>query len=264
MSIERGEAGTPYGRLSGPAYHGEFVARYDELRPTPPAELFELLASLAPRQPAELVVDLGSGTGMSTVPWSAWAADVVGIEINPEMSRLARRGPNVRYIHAAAHDTGLPDGCADVVTCAQSFHWMDPEPTIAEIARLLRSGGVFAAYDYDWPPLIEPTVDQAFLAVIAASGVDPTRPEKAAHLEHLRASGRFRMIREVFLHARQVAAVDHVAQLPHAFGPIARRLDEGVGPEQLGLDTFREAVTQRLDADANTLWWSYRVRLAIT
>jgi ubiquinone/menaquinone biosynthesis C-methylase UbiE len=262
--MERSEPTTPYSRLSGPAYHGEFIARYDELRPKPPPELFELLASLAPRHPAELVVDLGAGTGISTVPWSTWAASVVGIEINPEMSRQARRAPNVTYVHAQAHDTGLPDACADLITCAQSFHWMEPEPTIAEIARLLRPGGVFAAYDYDWPPLIKPAVDQAFLAVIQASGVDPDRPEKAAHLEHLRASDRFRVTREVFLHAREVADADRVSRLPYAFGPVARRLNEGFSPEQLGLDTFQKAVERHLDAAANTLWWSYRVRLAIT
>jgi ubiquinone/menaquinone biosynthesis C-methylase UbiE len=264
MSTERSDRRAPYSRLSGPAYHGEFVLRYDKLRPKPPLELFELLASLAPRRPAGLVVDLGAGTGISTVPWSPWAVSVIGIEINPEMSRLARRAPNVTYVHAPAHDTRLPDACADVVTCAQSFHWMEPEPTIAEIARLLRAGGVFAAYDYDWPPVIEPTVDQAFLAVIEASGVDPTRPEKASHLEHLRASCHFRITREVFLHTRERADADHVAQLPHAFGPVARRLNEGLSPQQLGLDSFQEAVAHRLDAEANTLWWSYRVRLALT
>lgn len=264
MSVERSEPTTAHGRLSGPAYHGEFVARYDELRPEPPAELFEVLASLAPRRPARLVIDLGAGTGMSTVPWSSWAARVVGIELNPEMARQARRASNVTYVIAPAHDTGLPDACADVITCAQSFHWMEPEPTIAEVARLLLPGGVFAAYDYDWPPLIEPTVDQAFLSVIEASGVDRDRPEKAGHLERLRGSGLFRVTREVFLHSREVADAAHVAQLPSAFGPVARSLNEGVTPEQLGLDTFRRAVERRLDADANTIWWSYRIRFALT
>lgn len=262
MSMERGEPTTDYARLSGPAYHGEFVTRYDELRPKPPPDLFELLASLAPTRPAELIVDLGAGTGISTVPWSTRAARVVGIELNPEMARRARQAPNVRYVNAPAHETGLPDGCADVITCAQSFHWMEPDSTIAEIARLLRPGGVFAAYDYDWPPLIKPTVDEAFLAVIEASGVDRDRPEKAAHLKRLRDSGRFWSTREVFLHAREVADAGHVAQLPHAFGPIARRLKEGVNPEQIGLETFRRAVAHRLDAEANTIWWSYRIRLA--
>jgi SAM-dependent methyltransferase len=244
----RGEPTTAHARLSGPAYHGEFVARYDELRPKPPPELFELLASLAPTRPAGLIVDLGAGTGISTVPWSTWAARVVGIELNPEMARRARRAPNVTYVDAPAHETGLPDACADVITCAQSFHWMEPGATIAEIARLL----------------IEPTVDQALLAVIEASGVDRDRPEKAAHLKRLRDSGRFRLTREVFLHAREVADAADIAQLPHAFGPIARRLKEGVNPEQLGLETLQRAVEHRLDPEANTIWWSYRIRLALT
>ncbi len=265
MSMGRGEPPTtPHGRLSGPAYRGDFVGRYDELRPKPPPELFELLASLAPRRPPGLIVDLGAGTGISTVPWSTWAARVVGIELNPEMASQARRASNVTYVIAPAHETGLPDACADVITCAQSFHWMEPESTIAEIARLLRPRGVFAAYDYDWPPLIEPTVDRAFLAVIEASGVDPDRPEKAAHLERLRGSGFFRITREVSMHAREVADAAHVARLPNAFGPVARRLNEGVNPAQLGLDTFRRVVERRLDADANTIWWSYRIRFGLT
>jgi hypothetical protein len=47
---------TPYRRLSEPAYRGEFIARYDQLRPKPPRELLELLVSLAPTQPPALVV----------------------------------------------------------------------------------------------------------------------------------------------------------------------------------------------------------------
>ena len=37
------------------------------------------------------------------------------------------------------------------MTCAQSLHHVEPEGTLAEIGRILRVGGVFAAYDYDWP-----------------------------------------------------------------------------------------------------------------
>src|SRR5204862_107174 len=60
----------------------------------------------------------------------------------------------------------LPDGCADVVTCSQSLHWMDPEPTFAEVARILRSGGVFAAYDCDWPPTVHWEAEVAYQETI--------------------------------------------------------------------------------------------------
>jgi SAM-dependent methyltransferase len=39
---------------------------------------------------------------------------------------------------------------------------MEPEPTLAEAARILRPGGIFAAYDYDWPPIVHWQVEAAF------------------------------------------------------------------------------------------------------
>jgi ubiquinone/menaquinone biosynthesis C-methylase UbiE len=189
-SSDTDEPGTEYQRLSGPAYHGSFVGRYDALRPTTPSDLIELLSGLAPRHPPQLVVDLGCGTGISTVAWAGLAQRTIGIDQNPEMLAAARPAPTVEYRRAAADATGLPAACADVVSCAQSLHWMEPGPTLAEVARVLRPGGVFAAYDYDWPPLVHWEVDAAFLAMIEASGVDPARPEKARHVERLVASER--------------------------------------------------------------------------
>jgi SAM-dependent methyltransferase len=158
----------------------------------------------------------------------------------------------------------LPDGCADVVTCAQSFHWMEHRSTIAEIARILRPGGIFAAYDYDWPPLVHWEVDAAFLGVIAAAGVDPDRPEKARHLARLGASGRFRWVREFCLHTREPGDAERIALLPLAFGPVARKLNEGASKEELGLDHLSQVVERRVGAGEATLWWSYRVRAAVT
>ena len=99
-----------------------------------------------------LVVDLGSGTGLSTKAWAERADEVVGVEASPEMrvqAEQATAADNVRFVQAYAQATGLPAGGADIVTCSQAFHWMEPEPTLAEAARLLRPGGVFAASDYD-------------------------------------------------------------------------------------------------------------------
>src|SRR3984893_18785877 len=67
---------------------------------------------------------------------------------------------HIAYREGVAHRTGLPDGCADIVTCAQSLHWMEPTSTLAEVARILRPGGLFAAYDYDWPPTLHWELDR--------------------------------------------------------------------------------------------------------
>jgi SAM-dependent methyltransferase len=65
----------------------------------------------------------------------------------------SRPTPGVSYAPGVAHLTGLDDRVADVVLAVQAMHWMEPEPTHAEVARLLRPGGVFAIADADWPPV---------------------------------------------------------------------------------------------------------------
>ena len=114
------------------------------------------------------MVDLGSGTG-SRAGLGARADRVVGVEANPAMLTRARAttsAANVTFAEGYADATGLEAGSADIVTCAQSFHWMDPTAVLPEVARVLRPGGVFGAYDYDIVPVIEPQVDAAFAAVI--------------------------------------------------------------------------------------------------
>src|SRR5436305_6724630 len=137
---------------------------YDAYRPAPPSILAEILTQLAQVERPHLVVDLGSGTGLSTTYWAERAEAVVGVEPSADMRCQAEArttAGNVRYQEGFSTATGLPDACADIVTCSQSLHWMEPESTFAEIARILRPGGVFAAYDCDWPPTINWAIEQA-------------------------------------------------------------------------------------------------------
>jgi ubiquinone/menaquinone biosynthesis C-methylase UbiE len=130
------------------------ASSYDRARPTPPPALLDLLTQLIHLPHPALVVDLGSGTGLSTAIWGERAQQVIGIEPNADMRKEAVHkvedhpyAAHIEYREGVAHQTGLPDGCADIVTAAQSFHWMEPTVTLAEIARILRPGGLFAAYD---------------------------------------------------------------------------------------------------------------------
>src|SRR5579885_3620942 len=143
------------------------ASSYDRARPTPPSALLDLLTQVIDLPHPALVVDLGSGTGLSTAIWGERAQRVIGIEPNADMRAEAVRkaedhpyAAQIEYREGVAHQTGLPDGCADIVTVAQSFHWMEPTATLAEIARILRPRGLFAAYDYDWPPTIHWELDQ--------------------------------------------------------------------------------------------------------
>lgn len=211
-------------------YDGDgFAAVYDAARPAPPAALREVLVHVLGRVP-EFLVDLGCGTGLSARVWASQASSVVGVEGNEAMVEHARAvtdAPNVRYVHALADDTGLAAGSADLVTCAQSFHWMEPGPVLAEAARILRPGGVFAAYDYDWPPAIEPEIDAAFAAHQEARsdarrrlGLEAgaaTWP-KTSHVAQIRDSGHFRDAREVVCHGWDEVDAQRVVGLAESIG----------------------------------------------
>ena len=152
------------------------ASSYDRARPTPPPALLDLLTQLIHMPHPALVVDLGSGTGLSTAIWGERAERVIGIEPNADMRKQAVHkvedhpyAAHIEYREGVAHQTGLPDGCADIVTAAQSFHWMEPTSTLAEIARILRPGGLFAAYDYDSPPAIHWELDRLAQEVTCAS-----------------------------------------------------------------------------------------------
>lgn len=45
------------------------------------------------------------------------------------------------FTDGTAEHTGLPDGCVDLVTAAQAFHWFDADAFGAECRRILRPGG---------------------------------------------------------------------------------------------------------------------------
>ena len=245
---------------------------YDAARPTPPREVTELLCQLIGVARPD-VVDLGAGTGLSTMIWSGVAGSVTAVEPGADMgSILAERiagHPGFRLVSAPAERTGLPGGCADIVTASQAMHWFDPPRVIPEIARLLRPGGVFAAIDCDFPPTINAEVDAAYrefddrlVDLQTERGVVPPKADKAGHLGRLADSGLFRYTKEVGLHLRDTGDAARVVTMAHSMGGTGTLLELGVTEEELGLAALRDIAARDL-AEPTTFWWTYRVRLAV-
>ena len=258
--------------LRSSGYSGEgFAAGYDSHRPSPPPALLDVLCLEAQVERPSLVVDLGSGTGLSTRAWADRADEVVGVEASPEMreqAEAATTAQNVRFVQAFAQETGLPDGVADVITCSQSFHWMEPEPTLAEAARILRSGGVFAVYDYDWPPVVHPDVEAAFEEMVQRIGMrralrGQPRHTKDMHLDRIRDSGHFRYVREIVLHSRERGSAARIVGMALSLGPLTVMLKEGVSEEEVGLAALREAAHRALGEREVGLFLCYRVRFGV-
>lgn len=132
------------------------AADYRAFRPEYPPELFAFLASVAPTR--ELAWDCGTGSGQAAVGLAAHFAKVFATDASAEQVKHAEPHPRVEYAVAPAERCPLPDHVADLVTVAQALHWFDFDRFYAEVWRVCKPGGVFAATCY-YAPGVNPVVD---------------------------------------------------------------------------------------------------------
>ncbi|PLW74313.1 methyltransferase domain-containing protein [Streptomyces sp. SCUT-3] len=115
---------------------------YERSRPSYPIAALAELADGLGLVPGARVADLGAGTGKFTRLLALTGARVVAVEPVERMrARLSEFLPRVAVTAGTAEDTGLPDGSADAVVAAQSWHWFREEQALAEVERILRPGG---------------------------------------------------------------------------------------------------------------------------
>lgn len=252
-----------------------FADTYDRYRPSPPPALSDFLTQIIHMSVPDLVVDLGCGTGLSTRFWASRARQVIGVDPTADMLTYAawRTGAsNVSYIFSYGHQVALKSGRADIVTCSQSLHWMDPRLTLPEVVRLLRPGGVFAVYDHA-PPIIPDwemeialqAIQQKVDALENEMGFSARVPRwpKHEHLPGMQASGFFRYTREFYLHHIEMGNADLLTGGVLSSGQIQDLFKAGVSESDLGLDQFREQA-QRLLGDEMRPWYrNVHVRIGV-
>jgi len=256
-----------------------FADIYDRYRPELPLVIGEVLSQLpGPERPLR-VVDIGSGTGLSTRLWKELEATVIGIEPSPDMRAVAARlqaidrgQSNISFIEGTSTNTGLANACADVVTVSQALHWMEPEPTFLEISRILRAGGVFAAIDCDWPPTIHPDLEQAFNGCMTRAEIAEAeygvskgvrRWSKDQHLSRIQGSGLFGFTKEIFCHSVENGDAQRLVGLVKSQGTVASLLKHGLSEEEIGISDLRRAA-ERILGDRTLSWfWSYRIQIGV-
>jgi SAM-dependent methyltransferase len=135
MVVHRDERRGPPSSFAGVA------DAYERGRPGYPEEAVRWLTGDTPCN----VVDLGAGTGKLTRGLVALGHRVTAVEPLAEMrGELEAALPGVPALAGSAESIPLPDASADVVTCAQAFHWFAHAVALPEIARVLRTRGRLA------------------------------------------------------------------------------------------------------------------------
>ncbi|MBR0346107.1 MAG: class I SAM-dependent methyltransferase [Rudaea sp.] len=119
---------------------------YREARPTYPDALFDWLAALAPDR--ALAWDCGCGNGQSSVALAQRFDRVVATDPSANQIADAEQRANVEYRVEPGERSSLADASASLVTIAQALHWFDHAAFYAEVRRVLKPGGVIAAWSY--------------------------------------------------------------------------------------------------------------------
>lgn len=137
--------------MSEISYYEEYaraaVRRYAEADPAARSALVDALGERDVRR----VLDIGCGAGQEMFPFAEKkGAFCVGIDIGRELGAVGRRtaencgvSGSTGFARARGEELPFADGVFDVVLCRVALPYMDNRRTIAEVARVLRGGGVF-------------------------------------------------------------------------------------------------------------------------
>jgi SAM-dependent methyltransferase len=118
---------------------GSVAEDYDRFRPGPPLEAVDWIL----QSRVACVGDLGAGTGALTRRLEERADKVIALEPDARMlDVLKRRSPAVSAVRSWAEYLPIAPDRLDGTMISSAWHWMDPERTVAEVARVLRPGGV--------------------------------------------------------------------------------------------------------------------------
>ncbi|HEX2617951.1 MAG TPA: class I SAM-dependent methyltransferase, partial [Flavobacteriales bacterium] len=127
-------------------FFSPIAANYARFRPSYPPELFAYLASIAPGR--SLAWDCATGSGQAAVDLATHFDHVEATDISAELLAQAPRNARITYRQADALDSGITTHSVDLVTVANAMHWFHGEAFEREVRRVLRPGGIIAAWSF--------------------------------------------------------------------------------------------------------------------
>ena len=180
---------------------GAHADAYERARPAWPEEAARWLVP----EGAELVVELGAGTGKLTRAVAALGVRVVAVEPDPRMLSVLR-GLGLEGVEGSAEAIPLGDGVADAVVAGSSLHWFELELALPEIHRVLQPGGRLG-FGWNHRDDRHPAIVRMGKAIYAAQARTPgPRWRSRDWPAELTATGRFQDVEQ--------ALFEHVHELP--------------------------------------------------
>ncbi|TWC40315.1 methyltransferase family protein [Pseudomonas sp. SJZ079] len=129
-----------------PQLFGARAGAYASFRPEYPDALFHWLANRCPEH--QRALDIACGNGQASRPLRQYFAQVLACDASLDQLRASEDFGDITLFAASAEAQPLVSASLDLVVVAQALHWFATPEFFAEVARLLKPGGLFCAWCY--------------------------------------------------------------------------------------------------------------------
>jgi SAM-dependent methyltransferase len=146
-----------------PDHFSGHASEYAAYRPQYPEALYRFLTDNC--QQHELAWDCATGNGQAALSLASYFEHVIATDASAEQIIAAIAHPKIKYSVAPAATSGIAAASVDLVTVAQALHWFDVEAFFAEATRIVKPGGLLAAWSYEKSSVdagIDPILDAIF------------------------------------------------------------------------------------------------------
>ncbi|RMG21230.1 MAG: class I SAM-dependent methyltransferase [Bacteroidetes bacterium] len=115
----------------------------------PPLHAMILKNCLQDKAPYRKGLDIGCGTGHSTMALLNYCRQLVGLDPSPDMIQNAQTHPRIQYVLAHAGQTGLAENSFDLITFVGSLFYAKSQAVVDEICRIGADGASVLVYDFE-------------------------------------------------------------------------------------------------------------------
>jgi SAM-dependent methyltransferase len=136
------------------------LAAQHYLRGRPPyaAGLIRRVVQLCGLDTTHRLLDLGCGPGQLALAFAPYAGQVLGIDPEPAMLRIARQeadraSKSIEFREGSSRELG-PDLCRFRLTVVgRAFHWMDRSETLGRLDQIVEPAGAVVLFGDEHPPV---------------------------------------------------------------------------------------------------------------
>lgn len=246
-----------------------FANIYDEGTPNLPKKAIEILKQYL-KEEIDLIVDIGCGTGNSTIVCTEFANKVIGIDPSDDMLEKAKEKENnkLSFQKGFGNKTGLESNIADIVICSQAFHWMEPQSTIEEVCRILKKGGIFAVIDADTFPMIDLKIEKLNSEIQdVIEGFDKKQEliiyPRNQHLNNLINSNQFEYCKEICFSNEVLYDKEKFKKYFYSKGGLQSAIKSNYEPVTSRLEQFDNVLNEVFGEESKKAMFSYKMKIGI-